>query len=126
MLTSDWSTLLVSQLNTLELDTLPLWLVNFIICIMTVTVTNIASNTATANVLVPILAEMAVTLCINPIYLTLPAGIVCSYAFALPVATAPNAIVFGHSTMTTGEALLFSVNPPIISCNCKSILFNPD
>ena len=106
MLTSDWSTLLVSQLNTLELDTLPLWLVNFIICIMTVTVTNIASNTATANVLVPILAEMAVTLCINPIYLTLPAGIVCSYAFALPVATAPNAIVFGHSTMTTGEALL--------------------
>ena len=36
MLTSDWSTLLVSQLNTLELDTLPLWLVNFIICIMTV------------------------------------------------------------------------------------------
>ena len=36
--------------------------------------TNIASNTATANVLVPILAEMALTMCINPIYLTLPAG----------------------------------------------------
>ena len=102
---SDWSTLLVSQLNTLELDTLPLWLVNFIICIMTVTVTNIASNTATANVLVPILAEMAVTLCINPIYLTLPAGIACSYAFALPVATAPNAIVFGHSSMKTSDMM---------------------
>ena len=105
MLTSDWSTLLVWQLNTLELDTLPLWLVNFIICIMTVTVTNIASNTATANVLVPILAEMAVTLCINPIYLTLPAGIACSYAFALPVATAPNAIVFGHSSMKTSDMM---------------------
>ena len=39
-----------------------------------VTITNVASNTATANVLVPILAKMAVTMCINPIYLTLPAG----------------------------------------------------
>ena len=55
--------------------------------------------------LVPILAEMAVTLCINPIYLTLPAGIACSYAFALPVATAPNAIVFGHSSMKTSDMM---------------------
>ena len=42
--------------------------------ILQVTITNVASNTATANVLVPILAKMAVTMCINPIYLTLPAG----------------------------------------------------
>ena len=33
------------------------------------------------------------------------AGIVCSYAFALPVATAPNAIVFGHSTMKTSDMM---------------------
>ena len=72
---------------------------------MTVSVTNIASNTATANVLVPILAEMSLTMCIHPVYLTLPAGIVCSYAFALPVATAPNAIVFGHSSMKTGDMM---------------------
>ena len=32
-------------------------------------------------------------------------GIVCSYAFALPVATAPNAIVFGHSTMKTTDMM---------------------
>ena len=32
-------------------------------------------------------------------------GIVCSYAFALPVATAPNAIVFGHSTMKTSDMM---------------------
>ena len=94
-----------------------------------VTITNVASNTATANVLVPILAKMAITMCINPIYLTLPAGepstlpiqiqlfsrnikrshlvsgIVCSYAFALPVATAPNAIVFGHSSMKTTDMM---------------------
>ena len=102
---SGLSTLLVTQLNKLNLNSLPSWLVNFVVCLMTVSITNIASNTATANVLVPILAEMAVTMCINPIYLTLPAGIVCSYAFALPVATAPNAIVFGHSTMKTSDMM---------------------
>ena len=32
-------------------------------------------------------------------------GIVCSYAFALPVATAPNAIVFGHSSMKTSDMM---------------------
>jgi len=102
---SGLSTLLVTQLNKLNLNSMPFWLINFIVCLMTVSITNIASNTATANVLVPILAEMAVTMCINPIYLTLPAGIVCSYAFALPVATAPNAIVFGHSTMKTSDMM---------------------
>ena len=119
---SGLSTLLVGQLNRLQLDSQPIWLVNLIICIMTVTITNIASNTATANVLVPILAEMAVTLCINPIYLTLPAGISCSFAFSLPVATAPNAIVFGHSSMKTMDMMkagfLMNFVCVIIICLC--------
>ena len=120
---SGLSTLLVSQLNKLNMNTLPFWLVNFVICLMTVSITNIASNTATANVLVPILAEMAVTMCINPIYLTLPAGIVCSYAFALPVATAPNAIVFGHSTMKTSDMMKagFVMNLVCVVTICLSI-----
>ena len=126
---SGLSTLMIEFLKRAELESLPVVVLSFVVCLLTVTITNIASNTATANVLVPILAKMAVTMCINPIYLTLPAGIVCSYAFALPVATAPNAIVFGHSTMTTGESCIAvfvttSVNPLIVSC--KSILFNPD
>jgi sodium-dependent dicarboxylate transporter 2/3/5 len=44
---------------------------------------------------------MSLTLCINPIYLMMTCAISCSYAFMLPVATAPNAIVFSHSTMKT-------------------------
>ena len=73
--------------------------------------------------LVPILAEMAVTLCINPIYLTLPAGIACSYAFALPVATAPNAIVFGHSSMKTSDMMKagFPMNLVCVTIICASI-----
>jgi hypothetical protein len=51
---------------------------------------------------------MSLTLCINPIYLMMTCAISCSYAFMLPVATAPNAIVFSHSTMkTSGNNLYF-------------------
>ena len=102
---SGLSTLMIEFLKRAELESLPVVVLSFVVCLLTVTITNIASNTATANVLVPILAKMAVTMCINPIYLTLPAGIVCSYAFALPVATAPNAIVFGHSSMKTSDMM---------------------
>jgi len=102
---SGLSTLLVNQLTKMNLTSLPAWLASILFTLVTVAITNIASNTATANVLVPILAEMAMTMCINPIFFTLPAGIACSYAFALPVSTAPNAIVFGHSTMKTTDML---------------------
>ena len=112
---SGLSTLMIEFLKRAELESLPVVVLSFVVCLLTVPITNIASNTATANVLVPILAKMAVTMCINPIYLTLPAGIVCSYAFALPVATAPNAIVFGHSTMTTGEKLLLLLSLALVN-----------
>merc|ERR1719397_1389748 len=102
---SGLSELLILVLKKTNLESLPVLALCFVVCLLTVSITNVASNTATANVLVPILAKMAVTMCINPIYLTLPAGIVCSYAFALPVATAPNAIVFGHSSMKTTDMM---------------------
>ena len=66
---------------------------SFIISILTATVTEFTSNTATANVLVPIIVDTSKKLCINPIYLAMPAMLSCSYAFMLPAATAPNAIV---------------------------------
>ena len=117
---SGLSTLMIEFLKRAELESLPVVVLSFVVCLLTVTITNIASNTATANVLVPILAKMAVTMCINPIYLTLPAGIVCSYAFALPVATAPNAIVFGHSTMTTGVKLFLLLSLALVNCDNSS------
>ena len=102
---SGLTTLMIEVLQKLNMESLPVVVICFVVCLLTVTITNIASNVATANIVVPILAKMAVTMCINPVYLTLPAGIVSSYAFALPVATPPNAIVFGHSTMTTADMM---------------------
>jgi len=55
----------------------------------------VASNTATAATLIPILAAMAPGLNVHPYMLAIPAGLAASLAFMLPVGTPPNAIVFG-------------------------------
>jgi len=57
--------------------------------------TEITSNTATAAAFMPILASIALALNIDPLILVVPAAIGASCAFMLPVATPPNAIVFG-------------------------------
>ena len=82
---------------------------DFIIALGTTMVTEVASNVATANILVPILSQMSSSLCTNPIYLMITAGVSCSYAFMLPVATAPNAIVFGASTLKTVDMMMAGI-----------------
>jgi sodium-dependent dicarboxylate transporter 2/3/5 len=57
--------------------------------------TELTSNTATAAALIPILAALAPGLGVDPILLIVPAALGASCAFMLPVATPPNAIVFG-------------------------------
>lgn len=64
-------------------------------CLMMTFLTEITSNTATTQVMLPILARVAQTMGINPLMLMLPATLSASCAFMLPVATPPNAIVFG-------------------------------
>ena len=57
--------------------------------------TELTSNTATSATLVPILAALGPGLGVHPYLLIFPAAIAASCAFMLPVATPPNAIVFG-------------------------------
>jgi sodium-dependent dicarboxylate transporter 2/3/5 len=57
--------------------------------------TEVTSNTATTNILMPILAAFAFTDGLDPVHVMLPAVLSASCAFMLPVATAPNAIVYG-------------------------------
>lgn len=57
--------------------------------------TELTSNTATTEMFLPILAGIAVSIELNPLLLMLPATFAASLAFMLPVATPPNAIVFG-------------------------------
>lgn len=62
--------------------------------------TEITSNTATAAAFMPILASIALALGIDPLILVVPAAIGASCAFMLPVATPPNAIVYGSGYVT--------------------------
>ena len=61
--------------------------------------TEITSNTATVETFLPVLAGLAMSIEINPLLFMLPATIAGSLAFMLPVATPPNAIVFGTNRL---------------------------
>lgn len=76
------------------LDIHPLLMVG-IICLLITFLTELTSNTATTAALLPVMRGTALALGINPLLLMIPATISASCAFMLPVATPPNAIVFG-------------------------------
>ena len=57
--------------------------------------TEITSNIATTAMLLPVLISLAPTLGVHPYYLMISATVAASCAFMLPVATPPNAVVFG-------------------------------
>jgi sodium-dependent dicarboxylate transporter 2/3/5 len=65
--------------------------------------TEITSNTATAATMIPILASLAPGLDVHPLALIVPAAIASSCAFMLPVATPPNAVVFGSGRVPLAE-----------------------
>jgi sodium-dependent dicarboxylate transporter 2/3/5 len=66
---------------------------------------HVASNTATAAALVPLLSALAARLDQSPMLLAMPAVLALSCAFMLPVATPPNAIVYGTGRITAGQML---------------------
>ena len=84
---------------------LPVLLMMGLVCLAVTFLTEVTSNTATANLLLPILAATAMTAEIDPRLIMVPATISASFAFMLPVATPPNAIVFGKGTISIREML---------------------
>ena len=74
---------------------LPVFLMLLCICLGVTFLTEITSNTASTSLLMPVLAVAAVGTSIDPLLLMVPAALSASCAFMLPVATAPNAIIFG-------------------------------
>jgi sodium-dependent dicarboxylate transporter 2/3/5 len=70
------------------------------VTLLIIFLTEVTSNTATTATFVPILASMAPALGLEPLLLIVPAALAASCAFMLPVATPPNAIVFGTGKIT--------------------------
>ncbi len=71
-----------------------------IVCTGVIFLTELTSNTATTATLLPVLAPLADGMDLHPYWLVFPAAIAASFAFMMPVATPPNAIVFGSGQIT--------------------------
>jgi sodium-dependent dicarboxylate transporter 2/3/5 len=79
------------------------WLFLLFLVTVAIFLTEVSSNTATANVLIPVVAGLAPQLGIDMVKTVIAVTIACSYAFMLPVATPPNAIVFGFGNIKISE-----------------------
>jgi sodium-dependent dicarboxylate transporter 2/3/5 len=72
----------------------------FAVVLMVIFLTEVTSNTATASLLVPVIGAFALAVYIHPYYLMTAVAVAASFAFMLPVATPPNAIVFSSRQIT--------------------------
>ena len=84
-------------------SSLPTFAVILLVCLMITFLTELTSNTATTEMILPILAAIAVATQTHPLILMIPATLSASCAFMMPVATPPNAIVFGSGRLNIGE-----------------------
>lgn len=82
------------------LGTLPLPVLLVVVVVAVLMMSEIASNTATAVLMMPILAATGVAIGVDPALLMFPAVLAASGAFMLPVATAPNAIAYGSGLVS--------------------------
>ncbi len=85
----------LAELITLQLAGAPLLLFLLAVCLFVVMLTEIASNTASSALLIPIFISVAEAMSLPPQVLAVMIAVAASCAFMLPVATPPNAIVFG-------------------------------
>ncbi|XP_030240282.1 protein I'm not dead yet 2-like isoform X2 [Drosophila navojoa] len=72
-----------------------------------------SANVAICNILIPIFSEMAVTVKVHPLTLTLPAALAISMSYHLPVSTPPNAIICGYAYIKTKYLAVAGILPTL-------------
>ena len=105
---------LVQGINIMLLILILIAAVNFL--------TEITSNLATTAMILPILASMAVTLNVHPYVLLAGATVAASCAFMLPVATPPNAVVFGSGYLTIPDMVRAGIWMNVLSIILLTLL----
>lgn len=93
------------------------------VCVIICIISEFASNVASIQLALPILAVLSKTLEINPLFLMIPATLAASLGFMLPVATAPNTIVFGSRLIPVGAMFKVGFWIDIIGIIWISIMF---
>lgn len=83
----------------------PFFVILIIVLAFVLTFTEFNSNTATANILLPILASTALAAHVNPLIIMIPATIACSCAFMMPAATGPNTVVLASERVSVSQMM---------------------
>jgi sodium-dependent dicarboxylate transporter 2/3/5 len=97
------------------LDGVSLFLLVFILIASVNFLTEITSNLATTAMLLPVLYPMAMTIDVHPFILMVSATVAASCAFMLPVATPPNAVVFGSGYLRIPDMVRVGIWMNILS-----------
>jgi sodium-dependent dicarboxylate transporter 2/3/5 len=82
------------------IGTSPIVVVILLVTAVVIFLTELTSNTATAATFLPVVASLAVGIAADPLLLAIPTALAASCAFMMPVATPPNAIVYGTGRIT--------------------------
>jgi sodium-dependent dicarboxylate transporter 2/3/5 len=102
---------------------MPPWLMIALVCVTLTFLTELTSNTATTEMILPILASVAVAMHTHPMLLMIPATLSASCAFMMPVATPPNAIVFGSGRIRIVEMARVGLLINLIGVTVITLLF---
>ena len=94
-----------------------------VVCLTLTFLTELTSNTATTEMILPILASVAVATNVHPLMLMIPATLSASCAFMMPVATPPNAIIFGSDRVRIPEMARIGVVLNLIGVLVISLIF---
>jgi sodium-dependent dicarboxylate transporter 2/3/5 len=106
---------------------MPAFVLILSVCLIVTFMTEATSNTASTTLLMPVLAAAALAASLPPEMLMVPAAMSASCAFMLPVATAPNSVVFGSGYITTArmarEGLLLNfIAAGVIATVCYGLI----
>lgn len=77
----------------------------FLVALFMSFLTELTSNTASTQMILPIIASLSISLKLNPLLLMITATLSASLAFMLPVATPPNAVVFGTNKISIKDMM---------------------
>nr|XP_057936410.1 Na(+)/citrate cotransporter [Doryrhamphus excisus] len=106
------------------LQSIPPWAIAIILCLLIAIFTECTSNVATATLFLPILASMSQSIGMNPLYVMVPCTLSASFAFMLPVATPPNAIVFSYGYLKVSDMARTGIVMNIIGILCITLAIN--
>lgn len=86
--------------HLIALKGINLIIIVLMIVLLVIFLTEITSNTATSSLLLPVIGAFAIAINVHPLNLMVAVALSASFAFMLPVATPPNAIVFSSRQIT--------------------------